>query len=257
MQRKEIQRGDLFYYDFGKREGSVQSGERPVMVIQADNFNANAPTIIVAAVTAVMKKKYLPSHIILGEDFGLKKPSMVLLEQIQTVNKDELTDYIGSVNDERLWKQINAALKKTFGLWIYNTDRNGDVRCLCPKCLSDYIHDPNYVVRRLDPFAKSKDHCDKCNNSGWDTSFMTNAPRSKERGAGMSNSSEKKKRYNIPLWCKPNLSIEEAAAYSGIGMGKLYEMTESQDCPFVLWIGSRRMIKRKVFDEFIERQYSI
>ncbi len=45
----------------------------------------------------------------------------------------------------------------------------------------------------------------------------------------MSNSSEKKKRYNIPLWCKPNLSIEEAAAYSGIGMGKLYEMTESQD----------------------------
>ena len=94
MQRKEIQRGDLFYYDFGKREGSVQSGERPVMVIQADNFNANAPTIIVAAVTAVMKKKYLPSHIILGEDFGLKKPSMVLLEQIQTVNKDELTDYI-------------------------------------------------------------------------------------------------------------------------------------------------------------------
>ena len=136
MQRKEIQRGDLFYYDFGKREGSVQSGERPVMVIQADNFNANAPTIIVAAVTAVMKKKYLPSHIILGEDFGLKKPSMVLLEQIQTVNKDELTDYIGSVNDERLWKHINAALKKTFGLWIYNTDRTGDVRCLCPKCLS-------------------------------------------------------------------------------------------------------------------------
>lgn len=83
-------------------------------------------------------------------------------------NKDELTDYIGSVNDERLWKHINAALKKTFGLWIYNTDRNGDVHCLCPKCLSDYIHDPNYVVRRLDPFAKSKDHCDKCNNSGWD-----------------------------------------------------------------------------------------
>lgn len=185
MQRKEIQRGDLFYYDFGKREGSVQSGERPVMVIQADNFNANAPTIIVAAVTAVMKKKYLPSHIILGEDFGLKKPSMVLLEQIQTVNKDELTDYIGSVNDERLWKQINAALKKTFGLWIYNTDRNGDVRCLCPKCLSDYIHDPNYVVRRLDPFAKSKDHCDKCNNCGWD--YIVYDKRTSVKGKGWRN----------------------------------------------------------------------
>jgi mRNA-degrading endonuclease toxin of MazEF toxin-antitoxin module/DNA-directed RNA polymerase subunit RPC12/RpoP len=142
-------------------------------------------TIIVAAVTAVMKKKYLPSHIILGEDFGLKKPSMVLLEQIQTVNKDELTDYIGSVNDERLWKQINAALKKTFGLWIYNTDRNGDVRCLCPKCLSDYIHDPNYVVRRLDPFAKSKDHCDKCNNSGWD--YIVYDKRTSVKGKGCRN----------------------------------------------------------------------
>ena len=121
MQRKEIQRGDLFYYDFGKREGSVQSGERPVMVIQADNFNANAPTIIVAAVTAVMKKKYLPSHIILGEDFGLKKPSMVLLEQIQTVNKDELTDYIGSVNDaktldELRYKEEQIAKDKSDGI---------------------------------------------------------------------------------------------------------------------------------------------
>lgn len=47
MQRKEIKRGDLFFYDFGTREGSIQSGVRPVMVIQADNFNANAPTIIV------------------------------------------------------------------------------------------------------------------------------------------------------------------------------------------------------------------
>ena len=61
----------------------------------------------------------------------------------------------------------------------------------------------------------------------------------------------------VPIWEKSNLTLEEAAAYSGIGMAKLYEMTESEDCPFVLWIGSRRMIKRKVFDEYIERQYSI
>ncbi|MDY5731148.1 MAG: type II toxin-antitoxin system PemK/MazF family toxin, partial [Eubacteriales bacterium] len=90
-----------------------------------------------------------------------------------------------SVNDERLWKQINAALKKTFGLWIYNTDRNGDVRCLCPKCLSDYIHDPNYVVRRLDLFAKSKDNCDKCNNSGWD--YIVYDKRTSVKGKGGRN----------------------------------------------------------------------
>ena len=93
--------------------------------------------------------------------------------------------YIGSVNDERLWKHINAALKKTFGLWIYNTDRTGDVRCLCPKCLSDYIHDPNYVVRRFDPFAKSKDNCDKCNNSGWD--YIVFDKRTSVKGKGCRN----------------------------------------------------------------------
>ncbi len=85
---------------------------------------------------------------------------------------------------------------------------------------------------------------------------MTNAPRSKERGVKMPERKDKAK-YNIPLWHKPNLSIEEAVAYSGIGRDKLYELTNPEDCPFVLWIGNRRMIKRKKFDEYIERQYSI
>ena len=80
--KKKISRGDLFYYDFGEREGSIQSGVRPVLVVQANEFNTNAPTIIVASLTTVLKKRYLPSHIILGKEFGLKKPSMVLLEQI-------------------------------------------------------------------------------------------------------------------------------------------------------------------------------
>ncbi len=113
-------RGDIFSYDFGDNSGSVQSGERPVLVIQADDYNQNAPTIIVAAITSVIKKRYLPSHIILGEEFGLKKPSMVLLEQIRTVNRDDLREYIGTVDDDNLCRQINATLKKTFGLWLYN-----------------------------------------------------------------------------------------------------------------------------------------
>ena len=147
MKEKMICRGDLFYYDFGDNSGSVQSGERPVLVVQADDYNQNAPTIIVAAVTSVIKKRYLPSHIILGEEFGLKKPSMVLLEQIRTVNREDLREYIGTVDDDKLFTQINATLKKTFGLWVYK---------------------PDYIVRRLDPFAKRKDRCDKCDGDGWD-----------------------------------------------------------------------------------------
>ena len=147
MKEKMICRGDLFYYDFGDNSGSVQSGERPVLVVQADDYNQNAPTIIVAAVTSVIKKRYLPSHIILGKEFGLKKPSMVLLEQIRTVNREDLREYIGTVDDDKLFRQINATLKKTFGLWVYK---------------------PDYIVRRLDPFAKRKDRCDKCDGDGWD-----------------------------------------------------------------------------------------
>ena len=66
-----------------------------------------------------------------------------------------------------------------------------------------------------------------------------------------------KEKYDIPLYRKPFLSVEEAVAYTGIGRDKLYELTNPEDCPFVLWIGNRRMIKRRVFDEYIEKCYSI
>ena len=66
-----------------------------------------------------------------------------------------------------------------------------------------------------------------------------------------------KEKYDIPLYRKPFLSIEEAVAYTGIGRDTLYELTNPEDCPFVLWIGNRRMIKRRVFDEYIEKCYSI
>lgn len=67
----------------------------------------------------------------------------------------------------------------------------------------------------------------------------------------------KQPKYEVPLWHKTNLSIEEAVAYTGIGRDKLYEMTSWDNCPFVLWIGNRRLIKRQVFDEYIANMYSV
>ncbi len=67
----------------------------------------------------------------------------------------------------------------------------------------------------------------------------------------------KQPKYEVPLWHKTNLSIEEAVAYTGIGRDKLYEMTSRDNCPFVLWIGNRRLIKRQVFDEYIANMYSV
>ena len=113
---RNIKRGDIFFYDFGMNRGSIQCGKRPVLVLQADDFNNRAPTIIVAAITTVIKKQYMPSHIILPDDTGLKQASMVMLEQIRAVNKDDLTQYVGALHDEQTWKYINNGLKKSIRL---------------------------------------------------------------------------------------------------------------------------------------------
>lgn len=62
---------------------------------------------------------------------------------------------------------------------------------------------------------------------------------------------------NVPIWEKSNLTLEEAAAYSGIGINKLRTLTNNESCNFVLWVGSKRLIKRKLFDEYIAKAYSI
>ena len=61
----------------------------------------------------------------------------------------------------------------------------------------------------------------------------------------------------IPIWEKSNLTLEEASAYSGIGINKLRELSDNKNCGFVLWVGSKRLIKRKLFDKYIEQFYSI
>ena len=61
----------------------------------------------------------------------------------------------------------------------------------------------------------------------------------------------------VPIWEKSNLTIEEAAAYSSIGVNKIHELSNDENCPFVLWVGSKRLIKRKLFDKYIEECYSI
>ena len=124
---------------------------------------------VIAAMTTVIKKRYLPSHIILGDRFGLKEPSMVMLEQLRTVNQADLLEYIGRIDDEHCMKKINIGVKKALGLWVDKPYRKpADMRCLCVKCLESYKNSPNFIVKRLDPFAKAKDKCDKCQSYGYD-----------------------------------------------------------------------------------------
>lgn len=119
--------------------------------------------------TSIIKKQYLPSHIILGDRFGLKEPSMVMLEQLKTVNQSDFIEYIGKIDDEHYMKKINIGIKKAMGLWVDKPYRSpSDIRCLCVKCLEDYKNNPNFIVKRLDPFVRVKEKCDKCQNLGYD-----------------------------------------------------------------------------------------
>lgn len=64
-------------------------------------------------------------------------------------------------------------------------------------------------------------------------------------------------KYEVPIWEKTNLTLEEAAAYCGVGINKLRQITNAESCPFVLWVGSKRLIKRKGLDRYLEGAYSI
>ena len=73
----------------------------------------------------------------------------------------------------------------------------------------------------------------------------------------MDNDATRKNGLNVPIWERSTLTVEEAAAYSGIGRNKLRSITDNEDCDFVLWVGSKRLIKRKLLDKFIDESYSI
>ena len=119
-------------------------------------------------ITTVIKKEHLPSHVYLGQRFGLHKPSMVMFEQVKTVNQSDLRSYIGHVDDVSTLKDIAYAIKKTLNIKIDTPKKTADVRCLCPKCMEEYRNCGKYIVRRLDPFQRSKDKCIKCSRPGWD-----------------------------------------------------------------------------------------
>ena len=98
-----IKRGDMFYADLSPVIGSEQGGIRPVLIIQNDMGNKYSPTVIAAAITSQIGKNRLPTHIeIDSKDVGLKADSVVLAEQIRTIDKSRLKEKIGHIDDEKI-----------------------------------------------------------------------------------------------------------------------------------------------------------
>lgn len=111
-----IRRGDIFYADLSPVIGSEQGGLRPVLIVQNDVGNRYSPTVIAAAITSKMGKTKLPTHIdVSSPNVGLAKDSVILLEQIRTLDKKRLKEKMGHLDDATM-QVVNSAIQVSFGL---------------------------------------------------------------------------------------------------------------------------------------------
>lgn len=111
-----VKRGDVYFADLSPVVGSEQGGTRPVLILQNDIGNRFSPTVIVAAITAQIQKAKLPTHVeIDAKKYGFERDSVILLEQIRTIDKQRLTDKITYL-DEPMMQKVNEALQISLGL---------------------------------------------------------------------------------------------------------------------------------------------
>ena len=111
-----IRRGDIFYADLRPVVGSEQGGVRPVLIVQNDIGNKHSPTVICAAITSKMNKAKLPTHVeIAAEKYGIVKDSVILLEQVRTIDKSRLREKVCHL-DQDILARINKALLISFAL---------------------------------------------------------------------------------------------------------------------------------------------
>jgi mRNA interferase MazF len=111
-----VKRGDVYFADLSPVVGSEQGGVRPVLIIQNDIGNRFSPTVIVAAITAQIQKAKLPTHVeIDAKKYGFERDSVILLEQIRTIDKQRLTDKITHLDDEMM-ELVDEALQISLGL---------------------------------------------------------------------------------------------------------------------------------------------
>lgn len=117
-----MKRGDIYWADLNSRVGSEQCGKRPVLVIQNNVGNNNSPTTIVASITTVEKNMYMPTHVVIStKEAHLPHNSVVMLEQLYTISKERLLEFVSQLSDTKM-KVIDKALKISLSLGENNDD---------------------------------------------------------------------------------------------------------------------------------------
>lgn len=154
-------RGDIYFADLGQGVGSEQMGYRPVVIIQNDVGNKHSPTVVVAAITSkVDARAKQPTHCFIGTDYGLELPSVILLEQIRTLDKKRLEKFAGSLQEKHL-RELNRALAISVGL--IKTPQQNLVLCLCKPCADNFRIDGKYDLVRISE-NEERDICTYCNH---------------------------------------------------------------------------------------------
>ena len=155
-------RGDMYYADLGKGIGSEQEGYRPVVIIQNNVGNKHSPTVIIASITSKRDAKAkLPTHYLIGAEDGLEMPSLVLLEQLRTIDKRRLSSFIGHLSEKHI-QGINHALAVSVGL--IESIPNKLILCLCRTCAENFYGSGAFVLRRVNADQTEQDTCTYCNS---------------------------------------------------------------------------------------------
>lgn len=164
MEERKINRGDIYHADLSPIFGSEQGGYRPVLVIQNNRGNQYSPTVIIAAITSKPKTK-LPTHVPLKPMEGLEKDSVVLLEQIRTLDKKRLDNYVGQLGLEQMLK-VDEALCSSIG--VRKLDKP-ILMSLCPVCAKAFYESGEHFIKRADKNQRIKENCMLCNvRQGYD-----------------------------------------------------------------------------------------
>lgn len=158
--KKTYHRVELYYADLGIGVGSEQNGYRPVVVIQNDVGNKHSPTTIVAAISTQIKTKAkLPTHFHVSPACGLAQPSIIMLEQIRTIDKTRLDKYIGKLSPGEI-TGLNHALAISIELIPVSPSRI--ILCLCPSCASKFSGMGFFLLQRNSEDRVVKKVCSLC-----------------------------------------------------------------------------------------------
>lgn len=170
-----VKRGEIYYADLDPISGSEQGGNRPVLILSNDLGNIHSSTVVVAAITHNRKKKTQFTHCVIRKECGLKCESIVLAEQIRTVDKNRLTEFVGKLSEKSM-RKINYAIMVSLGLM--GTEKQKEmVLTLCPACAGYFYDSPDYYIWRTDMSQKYKETCNYCQSRGGYTfSIVTKAP---------------------------------------------------------------------------------